>query len=315
MPLSQVLHDLALSEDERKLRDGIFNLNTRRFGKVAEFMIAKLFNYELVSGQTNYDLTDQNGVKIEVKFSRVEYTEDDMDFNNCRKICIENANPVSRRIGYMDFVKSGNMEFDRNIEQIKAYEFDKMYYGLFFEDQIAIFLISSDELKDRMTAQFFVSPQKSPKPCVEKTVEFVLNNPNSARKIKDSVIKVKSKLQEIAETNNRYADTAKEYIASNSMITPWQNMIIDLETSGLSAAHQGDRLLNICREYLNFCEEEFAVTGNFPNISPFQHRGNDKAEGQMHINNLNLRWHIEESGFFCGWLSYRDLYQLLEPNV
>lgn len=61
-------------------------------------------------------------------------------------------------------------------------------------------------------------------------------------------------------------------------------------------------------------QDKFEETGKFPNISPFQHRGNDKAEGQMHINNENVKWHIEESGFFCGWLSYKDLYELLTPE-
>ncbi len=53
---------------------------------------------------------------------------------------------------------------------------------------------------------------------------------------------------------------------------------------------------------------------SFPNVSPFQHRGNSKAEGHMHLNSDNIQWHIKESGFFLGWLSYKELFKLLSPK-
>lgn len=72
-----------------------------------------------------------------------------------------------------------------------------------------------------------------------------------------------------------------------------------------------ERLRHICRRYFEFCDVQFPVTDRVPDTSPFQHRGNDKAEGQMHFTDKNFTWHIEESGHFCGWLSYKDLYELL----
>lgn len=111
--------------------------------------------FSVVEGTTKYDLESDIGTKIEVKFSKTEYAEEDMNFDNCLSVCMKNANPVSRRISYVNFLANENIKFDRNIEQIKAYEFERLYYGLFFEDQIAIFSMSSDELKDIMTAQFF----------------------------------------------------------------------------------------------------------------------------------------------------------------
>jgi len=313
LPLSNELHDLELTDDESKLRDGIFNMNTRRFGRVAEFMIAKLYGFSVVEGTTKYDLESDDGIKIEVKFSKAEYTEDDLNWNNCLSICMRNANPISRRISYVDFLENENIRFDRNIEQIKAYEFDKLYYGLFFEDQIAIFSMSSEELKDIMTAQFFISPQKSPKPSVDKSIDLIVNFPRRKSEIKKTVGKAKEKLQAIENSNNQYAEDAKSFIVENDMLEPWNSVICDIELNGLTSENQLERILNIGNQYVAFCQEKFSDTGRFPNISPFQHRGNDKAEGQMHINNENLKWHIEESGFFCGWISYKDLYELLKP--
>ena len=38
MALSYEIHDLQLDDAQQQLRDGIFNMNTRRFGKVAEIL-------------------------------------------------------------------------------------------------------------------------------------------------------------------------------------------------------------------------------------------------------------------------------------
>jgi hypothetical protein len=48
----------------------------------------------------------------------------------------------------------------------------------------------------------------------------------------------------------------------------------------------------------------------FPNLSTKQHRGNN-GEGQFHITNMNIKWHLN-SDYFLGWLSYRELYDILE---
>lgn len=315
MSLSKELHDLDMSEDEKKLRDGIFNMNTRRFGKVTEFMIAKQFNYQVVIGKTNYDLTNSSGEKVEVKFSRAEFIEDEMTFDNCRSICINNANPVSRRISYTRFCENTNLQFDCNIQQIKANEFDVIYYGVFFEDQIAIFSMSKQDVKDRMTAQFFISKKKSPKPNVDKTKDLVKNHPNCRAEIRNSVAKVNKKLAEIKSTDNEYAEDAKRILSASAFTKQWQNINVEIEKTGWTKERYQKRLLDICDSYLTFCDREFAVAGKFKDISPFQHRGNSKAEGQMHLSSENFDWHIHESGFFCGWMSYKELYKLLEPNI
>lgn len=39
-----------------------------------------------------------------------------------------------------------NYDFDCNIQQVKRFEFDILYYGLFFADRIAIFRMNSDKI-------------------------------------------------------------------------------------------------------------------------------------------------------------------------
>ena len=311
MILSNEIHDADLNNRERDLRDGIFNLNTRRFGKVAEYIIAKLFDYRVVEGTTNYDLTNDDNKKIEVKFSRAQIKEDEMNMDNCLEICLENANPTERQISYRE-VEQSNVVFNCNIEQIKANEFDELYFGVFFEEQIAIFSMTQQEVKDCMTESFLVSKKKSPKPNVNNTVEYVINNPNAKKKITDSLQKVKGKIQNIIDTDNDYADAAKQIVQENAMMEPWDRVLLDIERNGWSSSSQGERVLGFCKEYLEVCEREFRNAEKM-DCSPFQHKGNNKAEGQMHIKNDNIKWYIEESGFFRGWLCYKELYDVLEP--
>ena len=59
-----------MNKEIEEFRDGIFALNTRRFGKIAELMIKELFNFN-ESDNLAYDLLARTGEKIEVKFSTV----------------------------------------------------------------------------------------------------------------------------------------------------------------------------------------------------------------------------------------------------
>lgn len=74
---------MELDDAQQQLREGIFNMNTRRFGKVAEFMIAKQYGYLTDTGMTDYDLISDDNFKIEVKFSRAEFKEGPLTLNNC----------------------------------------------------------------------------------------------------------------------------------------------------------------------------------------------------------------------------------------
>ena len=57
------------NEKLKEFRDAIFSLNTRRFGRIAELMIKKIYKFK-DSENLAYDLID-NKLKIEVKFSTV----------------------------------------------------------------------------------------------------------------------------------------------------------------------------------------------------------------------------------------------------
>lgn len=126
-----------------EFRDGIFALRTRRFGTVAEIMIKKLYDLD-ESDSLAFDKRDRySKERIEVKFSTVMKENDDKirDTNvieQCKK-----ANLANRAMKSSDI---GTYSFDCNIQQVKRKEFDVLYYGLFFADEIEIYKMSSEEV-------------------------------------------------------------------------------------------------------------------------------------------------------------------------
>lgn len=127
----------------KNFKDGIFELHTRRFGKVAEIMIKKLFN--LNKSTTNaYDLRDgSNGDRIEVKFSRVLKTNQS---TITERNVIEECNNASLDVRMVESTNLDGVDFDSNIQQIKRTEFEVLYYGLFFYDRIAIFKLRTADI-------------------------------------------------------------------------------------------------------------------------------------------------------------------------
>lgn len=125
------------------LKEGIFNLNTRRFGTVAEVMIRRLCKLGRSKNQFHDLYDDMANLRVEVKFSTVRKT-------NSRKIteatvldCIDDELAEIREVKFGDWKLC---KFDCNIQQIKRNEFDVLYYGLFFNDKVAIFRIKSAEI-------------------------------------------------------------------------------------------------------------------------------------------------------------------------
>lgn len=131
-----------MKEEIREFRDGIFSLNTRRFGKVAELMIKKMFNL-VDSDNLAYDLKTPTGEKVEVKFSTVlKKCSSNINYNNLIKSVV--ASNIDNRMLTFDMAKK--LSFDCNIQQVKPKEFKYLYYGCFFEDQIIICKIESSEI-------------------------------------------------------------------------------------------------------------------------------------------------------------------------
>ena len=123
-----------------EFKNGIFALHTRRFGKVAELMIQKLFNTEQ-STSLAYDALKEN-LRIEIKFSRALNKENQKpitDKNIIEQCC--NACYLNRQI-----LSTNLNDFDCNIQQVKPKEFDILYFGIFFNDYIEIYKITSDDV-------------------------------------------------------------------------------------------------------------------------------------------------------------------------
>lgn len=132
-----------MEKNIQDLRDGIFALRTRRFGSVAELMIREMLKFDRSKNQF-HDLFDkQNERRIEVKFSTVmKANEDTIKKSNLIDQC--NKAVIATRAMKSDEIDT--YDFDCNIQQIKRVEFDVLYYGLFFEDKIAIFKMRSDQV-------------------------------------------------------------------------------------------------------------------------------------------------------------------------
>jgi len=125
-----------------QLRDGIFALNTRRFGTVAEIMVKRLKS--LGKSQSMFhDLYDTDTKqRVEVKFSRVGQNLDKLTENNLLE-CILKEQGTDRRIAFNNWTRH---RFLCNIQQVKRSEFEVLYYGMFFDDFVKIFRITPDQI-------------------------------------------------------------------------------------------------------------------------------------------------------------------------
>lgn len=66
-----------------------------------------------------------------------------------------------------------------------------------------------------------------------------------------------------------------------------------------------------CEQLVNSLDE-ILVLGSIPDSSTKQHLKSD-GEGQFHIKNTNLKWHLN-SQFFHEWITYKELFELLEND-
>jgi len=307
--------DFIMSEQEQKLRDGIFNLETIRFGKIPEIMIKKIYNYEYASGTTDYDLYKLEGTKkipIEVKFSCAREKEDiAITEDNALSVCINNATQsIARKISYENLTKKN---FDSNIQQIKPYLFKTLYYGLFLEDRIAVFKVPSDDLK----AAFKWVPFH---PITDKTTKILsdLNDFEASsstslpKKIFVELTKIQNILTKIQLKSGDVYLAPKAFIADNNLIQLCEDFFVALEDATLKSD-----IITITKTFCNTLEEIFAPMPQkndiqrIPKLSIGQHKKNDSGEGQFHITQDTINWHLNTSRYFEGWLSYRDLYKIL----
>jgi hypothetical protein len=110
-----------------ELKQGIFLLNTRRFGKVAEVMI-KLIKSLDKSKNIFHDLFDTTlNQRIEVKFSTVRQSLTPITESNILESIAAEAS-ANRAVKFKNWKKH---DFWCNIQQVKKSEFEVLYYGLF----------------------------------------------------------------------------------------------------------------------------------------------------------------------------------------
>lgn len=126
-----------------QLREGIFALNTRRFGTVAEILVKRLRTLGKARNQF-HDLYDHStGRRVEVKFSRAMREATERVTDRTVLACIEAATSEKRLIHWAD---RHSVAYDCNIQQVKPTEFEVLEYGVFFADRIAFFRITSAEI-------------------------------------------------------------------------------------------------------------------------------------------------------------------------
>lgn len=133
-----------MNKEVKEFRDGIFSLKTRRFGKIAELMIQKLYNYN-DSKTVAYDLLSKKDEKIEVKFSTVLKKNNSIIKSDNLLESVISCSLENRMLSYNE---AKNNPFDCNIQQIKSKEFKYLYYGCFFSDKIMICRITKDQIKE-----------------------------------------------------------------------------------------------------------------------------------------------------------------------
>jgi len=129
---------------EDSFRNGIINLNTRRFGTVVELIVQLLKDYQ-ESNQLDFDLFDpKTNQRIEVKSSRV-FKKQTLNFtlDNLHDLIVNNSNRNRLLSQHQTILE----KFDCNIQQVKIELFDTLYYLLFFYDVIEIFRIESNQIK------------------------------------------------------------------------------------------------------------------------------------------------------------------------
>ena len=129
--------------DGETLREGIFALNTRRFGSVAEVLIKRLVQLGKAKNLFHDLYDDFANKRVEVKFSRALKKSEMLVTEATVLQCIETATIEKRLLAWDD---KESVAFDCNIQQIKRAEFDDLYYGVFFSDCVAIFHIESGEI-------------------------------------------------------------------------------------------------------------------------------------------------------------------------
>lgn len=133
---------MSKEKDIEQFKRGIFSLRTN-FGELAQLMIQKDMNL-VPADDTSYDLKDDEGHRIEVKFSRAYKKDIPLTEKNAIELCTS----CSTMVYSSDEAEDTSSDYDCNIQQLKPDCFDSLYYGVFFNDKIEIFCAPRSEFPD-----------------------------------------------------------------------------------------------------------------------------------------------------------------------
>jgi hypothetical protein len=131
-----------MTEEVKQFRDGIFALETRRFGTIGELMVSKLLELR-PSGTLAYDLKEKD-MRVECKFCRALQSHPKSIRANNLITEVLNARTEQRLISYHDESATWTVNF----AQIKPECFDVLYFGVFFSDAILMFKMPSYMVRD-----------------------------------------------------------------------------------------------------------------------------------------------------------------------
>ena len=127
-----------------KLRQAIFDINTRRFGTVCEAIVMRIAEVGKGLNQFHDLYCDKTENRIEVKFSRVQRKAEVPITPSTVVTAILAELDENRTVNFSDWQGA---QFDCNIQQVKCSEFDVLYYGLFFWDKLLIFRMTCTDVK------------------------------------------------------------------------------------------------------------------------------------------------------------------------
>jgi hypothetical protein len=138
-----------MNKKEKKLRDIIFRLNTRKFGDFNELLLERILQEKGIlvedSENASYDRI-VDGYNDEIKGSRVwSKSKLDLKSENVIDSLFKHEDNLIVNIDESTFVK-----WDSNIQQIKSKYFKNLWYVLYFGDCIALFKIDHKQIgKDK----------------------------------------------------------------------------------------------------------------------------------------------------------------------
>lgn len=156
--------------DGETLREGVYALNTRRFGSVAEVLIKKLAKLGKAQSLFHDLYDDLANRRVEVKFSRALKKSEIPVSESTVLQCIEAATSEKRLVAWTERT---TVTYDCNIQQVKRTEFDELYYGIFFSDCVVIFHIESGEIGSNI---YYSDFQHGPNRRSEGEGQFHIND-------------------------------------------------------------------------------------------------------------------------------------------